>query len=269
MSTRLCALADWARHAAVWLTLSAVCACFFILVPGAACNGPDDEVVDPTKMLEDYRRAFDRLVATYQNVRVEGTVRMVRPPSPAGKKRVGPQQKARGSESPAERGFDQESDFSYIFCDGKEKGTRAVKGSGKEATLVDAGNARFGLGRAGPDRPYTVTQHSIDDEDQRALFVLRSRVRDAPYRPGEVKDFQDVVHSPHFSIERAERITGEGRTLIRLVIHYNSPAEPDFYIDGRMDLDETLGLVIREYELEFRRFKGRLHMLASGSVQYA
>ncbi len=268
MNTYLRCLADRAHRPAVWLTPGALCACFFIVVPSATCNEPDGEVVDASKTLGDYRRAFDRLLATYQNVRIEGTVRMVQAPQ-AAKKGAGPQKNAKGSDPPVQRGFDQQYDFSYIFCDGKEKGTRAIKGSGKQATLVDAGKDRFGLARAGPGQPYTVTQHSSDDEDQRALFELRARVRDAPYRPGEVKDFQDYVRSPHFSVKEARRITREGRPLIRLVIHYNPPTEPDLYIGGRMDLDETLGLAIRGYELEFRRFKGRLHMRASASVQYA
>ncbi len=135
---------------------------------------------------------------------------------------------------------------------------------------MDNGNTQFSVGRAGPGSPYVVKSHLRDDGDMKPLAELRMQVRDAPYRPSGLRDFEKYLDSPYFSIERARRLRGTGGAVISLLIHYRPPTEQELHIDGRLDLDESLGLVIRHYELKHAMAfpGGRGEALYEGTVQY-
>lgn len=260
------------RRVAMPLLMAVGCICVFLLIPAGICDEPAGEPLDPTRFLADYRKAVQELRATYLNVRIDGTVRIVQTIAPAQKSSTS-EQKAKAPGRPRPSGSDRQFDFSYASCDGKEKGRRAPFGSadsGRAAVAVDNGNIQFTASRMDPGRPYVINYHSRDDGDMKPLAELRAQVRDAPYRPSGLEDFEKYLGSPDFSIERARRVPAAGGAVVSLLVHYRPAAQGAFHIDGRLDLDESLGLVIRQYELQHSMAlsSGLLVWLYEGTVQY-
>jgi hypothetical protein len=212
------------------------------------------------------------LRGTYSNVQIDGAVRIVQTVAPV-QKVSSPKQSAKTTGRVRPSGSDRHFDFSYASCDGKEKGRRAPFGSvdsGPEAVAVDNGIAQFTPVREGPGRQYAVKYHTRDDGDMKPLAELRLQVRDAAYRPSGLGDFEKYLDSPEFSIESARRVPGEAGAVISLLVHYRPQNEQQVQIDGRLDLDESMGLVIRHYELEqsITLRGGRRAAVYEGTVQY-
>jgi hypothetical protein len=240
----------------------------FLVPSPAGCDEPDGEPIDPIAALAAYRKALPQLRATYSNVAIEGTGRFVTTPHRLAAEKA----KAAGRRAP--QGTDAKWEFAYAFCEGKEK--RAIsplagRNRGGTQVVVDDGQARFTARSDGPGRPYSVRAHSKDRDDAEPASELRIHVRDAPYRPEGLKEFEQFVASPHFSIERAVRRRGAAGAVLSLLVHYRPPNEQELHIDGRVELDEGLGLVIRYYKLETgRTLSGgkRFRMEGEGSVEY-
>jgi hypothetical protein len=243
-----------------------VCVCVLVWAPLAVPDEPDGEAVDPTWILAKYRAAVRDLQATYVNAQIVGTSRIVQTRAPQ-EKRGALESGAKAVTNPTPGGGTRERSFAYAFCDGKE---RIVAKGVLEGVVVDNGSAQFSINRPGPGKPYSVKFHSTERIEMNGLVEMRQQLRDAPYRPGGLVDVEKYVNSPHFSIEWARRRRREGGSVISLLVHHRPPTEQEWHFDGRMDLDESLGLVIRQYELEFRVAspKRRVHMGTEGSVEY-
>ncbi len=234
----------------------------------AGCDEPDGEPIDPIAALAAYRKAIPQLSATYSNVAIEGTARLVTTPP------RGAAEKAKAAGRKAPKDIDAKWEFVYALCDGKEKRAAsplAGPNRGGTEVVVDNGQARFTARSDGPGRPDAVRAHSKDRDDAEPASNLRIHVRDAPYRLLNLKEFEQYLASPHFSIERAVRRRGAAGAVLSLLVHYRPPSEEELHIDGRVDLDEELGMVIRYYKLETGRMlpgAKRFRMEIEGSVEY-
>ncbi len=135
---------------------------------------------------------------------------------------------------------------------------------------MDNGKTQFTVGRTSPTGSYTVKYNSNDDADMKPLAELRRQLRDAPYRPSALGDFERYLDSPYFSIERAQSVRGTGGVVVSPLVHYRPPSEKDLHIDGRVYFDESLGMVVRHYELEHAMVlpQGRAVALYEATVEY-
>jgi hypothetical protein len=239
-----------------------------ILAPVAIRAQGDSEKIDPAHFLARYRKAVHELRATYSNVRIDGSIRTVFPIPASAKERAGARE-GRDTAGGPQR-VRENMGFSYTYCDGKERVSRFLQPGPKESVFVSAGDTQFGLAHANPQGPYVLRNLSKGGQEIRVVDVLRRRVRDAPYRPAGVYRFDEYVDSPQFKIEKVSRVKEAGQELTRVVLHYLPPGEREQRIDGHIDLDESMGLVIRSCELELRWStpQGPAHVVVGGSVNY-
>jgi hypothetical protein len=242
---------------------------FAVIVPAGAHAQGGADTLDPAEFLVRYREAVHKLQSLYRNVRIEGSIRTVFPTPNVTKHGAG-----RGEPPKAAAGSERIRDnlgFSYIFCDGKERVSRFLHPGSKESLFVSAGDVQFGLAHASPNAPYVLRNLARGGEERNVISVLRTRVRDAPFRPAGVQDFDEWVESPRLKIEKVSRLKDSGKELLRAVLHYHGPGEGDRRVDGYIDLDEAIGLVVRRCELELRWStpQGPGHVVVAGSVSYA
>jgi hypothetical protein len=235
------------------------------------CDERDEELLDPKAFLPQYRNAVHRLRTIYQNVRMDG-IRRVVPARPEAAKAKSSQRAPARKVTAGTPTKERLNDFSYASCDGREKLVRSVKGTGSESVIIYAGGSQFSLTRSGASLPYKLGFQTSDPEKEgmRAIAELRQDARDAAYRLAGFDDYEDVIKSPYFSIERAARVAGPSGSFIRLRVRYNPPADDAPHFDGRLDLDEALGLVIREFDYRSwrKRPNGKIESAVTWSVQY-
>ncbi len=218
-----------AHSAIAFLTIRALLVAFagFLAVGSPSAHA---EPIDADQFLADFRRAIRSLIATYTNVKIEGSFESVttEPPNTHTPERKNP----KGPPLPA-REARRVATFSYVFTDGFERLTSEPGGEIGRSTFIQSSNQRFGLTQATPGGPYSLRHLSGGGENIKALARVRDVVRDAAFRPYGAARFPDHVDSPRFKVESAVRARKGGRSWSRVRLPTRSRISIDLmYEDG-------------------------------------
>ena len=229
------------------------------------------EALDSGQFLTAYRQSLRDHIAIYSNVRIEGSSKTTVARAVPAKSSARSTKPDSTDTTPAGAELRRHSEFVYVFSEGNEWATSGFVGESLRTTVVRSDSRQFALAQATRNGSYSLRSLSGRGENNQLFQLVRDDVRRAPIVPYGVPDFPERVDSPKFRIDKAVRVNDGGKSTVKCDFAFEVPDSYQSRVEGRIDLDESMGLVIRNSEINLHRTtsKGqRVQTVFTGHVDY-
>ncbi len=230
------------------------------------------EAIDPTEFMGVYRKAVQRHLESYRNVRIEGVKSVYRKATAATRAGVGKADpKAPVTDATGAQLMHRIS-FKFLLSDGNEKITRGIDDDPTLFTIVQTPRQSFALEQiTPPDSPYTLRRLEGEGESMKELRFVHDEVSRAAVAPYGFPDYPERITSGSLKFSRVSQVSDGSKRTLKCEFKIDLPDKFQTSAEGWVELDETLGLAIRGSEFHmFRNIPNgqKLHAVFGGRVEY-